>query len=185
MSLTDRELSPWAIAIVSSSLTLCVVLTIAAIAFWVSGTDRPGQLLKRGTWRPAILSDPLATVLLGALPVIPLSVGIDYVLPSDLATQDEYRVLLSALPIQAWGTFCLVAALILITGLVMRWGWWVITGLWATGSVITVMAVGQFLAVFPNRWWDGMHDSVFSMAIALIYWGLAIGYAQQNNDDDR
>ncbi len=183
MTPIDRELSPWSVALISSTVTLCLVFMVVTITHWIRDPNHPGRIvLRRGRWYPTVLSYPLSMMLLCALPVIPLSVGIDYVLPSNLSNEPEYRVLLSALPIPVWGTLCLGASLVLIAGLAMRWGWWVITGLWATGSVIAVMATGQFMAVMPNRWWDGVHDAVFSFAIALIYWGLAAGYAQQINN---
>ncbi len=135
-------------------------------------------LPKRGDWTP-LLPWRFRRIVVGVIPLVPISFGFDYILPGDDIVGTTYTAVEAAMPIQAWGVLCLVAGLVMLTGLGMRWVRWLIAGAWAAGSVLFTLAVGRMSAVVTHPWWDEIAGPSIMFVVAAVCFSLALGYYSQ------
>lgn len=139
--------------------------------------NRP-RWLRRGTWEP-LLPRAARYAVVGIVPIEPVGRGYDYLTEGPAEDAASLSIVEHLLPIQAWGAVCLVAGLVGLVGLNMRWPVPAILGIFLGGCVEATLAVGQWAAVAGVPWFDGIRGPVITTIFAVAQLGMSAGYFLQ------
>lgn len=133
---------------------------------------------RRGDWVP-LLPERTRMLVIMAVPAEALFRSYDYLTPDVDETSSSLTVVERMMPIEAWGAVCGIVAVVALWGLILRWPRTAIAGFRLGGAMYTLLAAGQWIAVFHNPWLDGIRGAAIVTLFALAYWGLAKGYTDQ------
>ncbi|MBY4571261.1 hypothetical protein ACN95_14670 [Gordonia sihwensis] len=114
-----------------------------------------------------------------AVPIEAILRAWDYLTPDIQPPTLSLSVVEQMMPLEVWGAICAVVGVVTVWGFAMRWPRTAIAGLRLGGATYGLLALGQWLAVVDNPWFDGVRSPAITTIFPVAYWGLARGYTQQ------
>nr|AAY16513.1 hypothetical protein GTE5p031 [Gordonia phage GTE5] len=133
------------------------------------------HLPEKGGWVP-LIPLPVRMIILILWAIEPISRGLDYITGDAPNVTQSLNAVEGALPLQAWGAFCLTAGVLILAGFAGRWKRIAISGLHIAGATYFCLAVGLTDTAI-ERGGDGFRTPVMFFIFALTYWCAAFGYA--------
>lgn len=134
--------------------------------------------IRRGDWIP-LLPERTRMLVVMAIPTEAILRAWDYLTPDLEPPTLSLSVVEKMMPLEVWGTICLITGLVSVCGFAMRWPRTAIVGLRLGGATYSLLAGGQLVTIAHNPWLDGLRGPAITTIFAVAYWGLAKGYGDQ------
>lgn len=128
----------------------------------------------RGDWVP-LIPERFRWPILLLWAAEPIARGMDYITGDAPGTTQSLTFVEQAMPLQGWGTLCLVGGLLVLFGYVGRWVMVSVWGLHLVASTYAALAVG-LVAKTIERGGDGFRTPVMFAVFAITFWLAALGY---------
>lgn len=136
----------------------------------------------RGDWTP-LLPEHTRLILVWLVAVVPVSFGIDYLMPGPDDQMPSLTIVESQAPMWLWGTICLTGGLSMMAGIALRWTRLVVLGSLISAAALTTIAVGRAVAIAERPFLDGISVPITMGVVAAACWGFAIGFSIKGGED--